>query len=301
MKTWLFIFYVAAKFTFAPNFSVMLISYNGEVFEDYELEMHVDNRAFKYGDSVFETMKFANGKINFWEDHYFRLMSAMRIVRMEIPMNFSPEFIEEKITELISAKHSEKQTCRIRLSIVRQDGGLYTPTSNNIDYLIETSVIEDADFELNEVGLKMDVFKDHYKPKGLLSNIKSTNCLIYTVAGIFARENELDDVVLINENKHVVESVSSNVFLVQGNKLITPPIESGCLRGVIRKNILKIASKAQLEVEEKDFSPFEIQRADEMFLTNAITGIQWVSNFKKKTLKKVKTKILLEELNKATN
>ena len=279
----------------------MLVSYNGEVLEDYELEMHVDNRAFKYGDSVFETLKYANGKINFWEDHYFRLMSAMRIVRMEIPMNFSPEYIETKIAELIQAKHSEKQSCRIRLSIVRQDGGLYTPTSNDIDYLIESTVIEDLDYTLNDVGLKMDVFKDHYKPKGLLSNIKSTNCLVYTVAGIFARENELDDVVLINEDKHVVESVSSNVFLIQGEKLITPTIESGCLRGVIRKNVLKIASKVGLEEEEKEFSPFEIQRAEEMFLTNAIKGIQWVSSFKKKSFTNEKTKALLVELNKAAN
>jgi len=279
----------------------MLVSYNGEIIEDYELEMHVDNRAFKYGDSVFETMKFSNGKINFWEDHYFRLMSAMRIVRMEIPMNFSPEFIESKVLEFLQAKHSEKQTNRIRLSIVRQDGGLYTPTSNDIDYLIETTVIEDVEYELNVTGLKMDVFKDHFKPKGLLSNIKSTNCLIYTVAGIFARENELDDVILINEDKHVVESVSSNMFLIKGDKLITPTIESGCLRGVIRKNILKIASKAGLEVEERDFSPFEIQRADEMFLTNAIKGIQWVASFKKKSFTNDKAKALLVELNKTAN
>lgn len=279
----------------------MLVSYNGEIIEDYELEMHADNRAFKFGDSVFETMKYSNGKINFWEDHYFRLMSAMRIVRMEIPMNFSPEFIESKVLELLQAKHSEKQSCRIRLSIVRQDGGLYTPTSNDVDYLIETTIIEDVEYELNHTGLKMDVFKDHFKPKGLLSNIKSTNCLIYTVAGIFARENELDDVILINEDKHVVESVSSNVFLIKGDKLITPTIESGCLRGVIRKNILKIASKAGLEVEERDFSPFEIQRADEMFLTNAIKGIQWVASFKKKLFTNDKVKALLVELNKTAN
>ena len=216
-------------------------------------------------------------------------------------MNFSPEFIESKVLELLQAKHSEKQSCRIRLSIVRQDGGLYTPTSNDIDYLIETTVIEDVEYELNDTGLKMDVFKDHFKPKGLLSNIKSTNCLIYTVAGIFARENELDDVILINEDKHVVESVSSNMFLIKGDKLITPTIESGCLRGVIRKNILKIASKAGLEVEERDFSPFEIQRADEMFLTNAIKGIQWVASFKKKSFTNDKAKALLVELNKTAN
>ena len=279
----------------------MLVSYNGEVLEDYELEMHLDNRAFKYGDSVFETMKYVNGKLIFWEDHYFRLMSAMRIIRMEIPMDFSPEFLEEKITELMSAQHHEKQAVRVRLSVVRQDGGYYTPTTNDIDYLIETSLLEDSNYELNREGLKMDVFKDHYKPKGLLSNIKSTNALIYTVAGIFAKENELDDVILINDDKHVVESVSSNVFLIFGNKLITPPVESGCLRGVIRKTILKLAVNEGFEIEERNFSPFEIQRADEMFLTNAIKGIRWVGQFKKKSFGNENAQKLLKALNRAAS
>ncbi|MCT4623544.1 MAG: aminotransferase class IV [Schleiferiaceae bacterium] len=279
----------------------MLVSFNGEIFDDIELEMHTDNRAFKYGDGVFETMKFANGKINFWEDHYFRLMSAMRIVRMEIPMEFSPEFLEDKIQELISAKHQEKQSCTIRLSIIRKDGGKYTPVTNEIDWLLETHVVESSTFEWVETGLKMDVFKDHYKPQGLLSNIKSINCLIYTVAGIYAKENELDDVVLVNANKHVVEAVSSNVFLMTGNKLTTPTIESGCLRGVIRKNILKIAAKNGFEVEERDFSPFEIQRADEMFLTNSVSGIRWVEYFKKKKFGFERTRELFETLNQALN
>ncbi len=275
----------------------MLISYNGDLLEDYNLEMHIDNRAFKYGDGVFETMKYANSKINFFEDHYFRLMSAMRIIRMEIPMDFSPEFLEQSVLELIEAKHEEKQSCAIRLTVIRQDGGKYTPITNKIDWLIEVQKIESAEFILNETGLKMDVFKDHFKPKGLLSNIKSLNCLVYTVAGIYAQENELDDVVLLNADKNVVEAVSSNVFLIKGNELITPTVETGCLKGIVRKNILKLAPKAALIPVEKDFSPFEIQKADEMFLTNSIRGIQWVSHFKKKELSNQKTKALLSLLN----
>jgi len=275
----------------------MLISYNGDLLEDYDLEMHIDNRAFKYGDGVFETMKYANGKINFFEDHYFRLMSAMRIIRMEIPMDFSPEFLEEKIIELIEAKHEERQSCAIRLTVIRQDGGKYTPTTNAIDWLVEAHKTENAEFILNERGLKTDVFKDHFKPKGLLSNIKSLNCLVYTVAGIYAQENELDDVILLNADKNVVEAVSSNLFLIKGNELITPTISSGCLKGIVRKNLLKLAPKAGLKAVEKDFSPFEIQKADEMFLTNSIKGIQWVSHFKKKELGNDKTKALLTVLN----
>ena len=279
----------------------MLVGYNGEILDVYELELHTDNRAFKYGDGVFETMKYANGKILFWEDHYFRLMSAMRIIRMEIPMLFTPEYLENYVVELIKAKHEEKQSCAVRLTVIRKDGGKYTPITNEVDWLLESEPIASSDFELNAEGLIMDVFKDHYKPKGLLSNIKSLNCLVYTIAGVFAKENELDDVVLINEDKHVIEAVSSNVFLIQGNKLITPTIESGCLRGVMRKNILKIAQKNGFEIEEKDFSPFEIQRADEMFLTNAISGIKWVEKFKKKSLVNTKTKELLALLNASAN
>ena len=258
------------------------VLFNGGLLDKNRVNFTAHNRAFKYGDGVFETIKYANGKILFWEDHYFRLMSSMRILRMEIPMDFSPETLEERILETISANHAEQDANRIRLTVYRAGAGRYTPETNEIEYLVESEKWPQASYELNESGLSIDLFKDYYKQKGLLSNLKTANSLLYVLAGIFKNENRLDECVLLNDDKHVVEAISSNLFMVKDGVLHTPATDTGCLKGVMRKNIIALARKMKLQVIEDRFSPFELQKADEVWLTNAMTGVQWVGNYRKK-------------------
>ena len=259
-----------------------MINFNGQILDDSQVQFGTENRAFKYGDAVFESMKFSHGKIIFWEDHYFRLMSSMRILRMEIPMNFSPEYLEEQIVETISANHAEQNPSRVRLAAFRIGAGNYAPEQNEISFVISVQPLANDTFELNERGLKIDLFKDHYKQKSLLANLKTANSLLYVLAGVFKTENNLDECILLNDSKEVVESISANIFMVKGQVIFTPPISSGCLKGVMRKNILKIAKNIGFEIREEAFSPFELQRADEVFLSNAIQGIRWVANYRKK-------------------
>ena len=274
-----------------------MINFSGEIIDRSNLSFTEENRAFKYGDAVFETIKFANGKLVFWEDHYFRLMTGMRIFRMDIPMNFSPEYLEEQILETITANHLEHGANRVRLSVFRADGGTYTPKTNNVEYIISVSQIPHQKFELNETGLVLDLYKDHFKQKSLLSNIKSANALLYVLASVFKKENGLNECVLLNDDKHVVEAISSNIFMVKGNEIITPPESSGCLKGVMRKNVLKLLKSSSYDVKEETFSPFELQRADEVFLTNAIKGIQWVGKYRKKEFTKKVSLELVNQLN----
>ena len=145
--------------------------------------------------------------------------------------------------------------------------------------------------------MKTDLFKDYFKPKSLLSNIKSTAAQLYTVAAIYRHENGFDECFLLNEAKEITEAISSNVFLIEGNKLITPPLSSGCLKGVVRKNILALAPKIGFEVVEEAFSPFRLQKVDEVFLTNTIKGIQWVGQYRKKEFGNTKTQKILQRLN----
>jgi len=259
-----------------------LILYNGEIFAPENVKFASTNRAFRYGDGVFETMKFANGKVLFLEDHYFRLMSTMRILRMEIPMHFSPEFLEEQISETIAANHAERQANRVRLSVFRSGAGNYQPQTNAIDYLIETSLLPNQEFVLNEKGLNIDLFKDFFVHKSMLSNLKTANAQLYVLASIFKDENGFDECILLNDDKHVVEAIAINLCMVMDGAVLTPPIESGCLKGVMRKNIIALLKKMKVEVKEVSFSPFELQKADEVWLTNAVNGLQWVGNYRKK-------------------
>ena len=104
------------------------------------------------------------------------------------------------------------------------------------------------------------------------------------MASIFADENELDNCILLNEKKGVVEVTNGNIFVVKGKVVKTPALTEGCIKGITRLKVLEILFKnKELTVEETSISPFEIQKADEVFITNAIIGVQPVTNYKKKT------------------
>lgn len=257
-----------------------MINFNGEIVGAGTEVLTVQNRAFKYGDGLFETIKVENLIIHFLEDHYFRLMASMRMLRLEIPMNFNMEFFESEILKTVQVNNL--QNARVRFTVFRKDGGLYAPDSNKIDFIIEAA-------ELN-ISIKdtyaIDLFKDYFVYSGLLSTIKTTNKLTNVLASVYASENRLDNCVLLNEKKHVVEAINGNIFLVKGNVVKTPSINEGCIKGIIRKKLIEIISNhASLTIEEAEISPFELQKCDEIFITNAISGIQPVTAYRKSTFK----------------
>lgn len=258
-----------------------MLNFNGTLLAEEAVHISPENRAFKYGDGIFETVKVVNNKVVFWEDHYFRLMASMRMLRMKIPMSFTLEHLQDEILKTVDALE-DGSTFRVRLNVFRKDGGLYLPTSNEIDYLIEVKPIQIQEKE----SYKLDVFKDFYVYSGLLSTVKTNNRMVNTLASIYADENDLDNCVLINEKKSVVEVANGNIFIVKGNTVKTPALSEGCIKGIIRKKVIEIINdNSDYVIEESAFSPFEIQKADEVFITNAILGVQHVTQYKKKEFK----------------
>lgn len=255
------------------------------------------NRGFLYGDAVFETMKIVNSKILFLEDHYFRLMASMRILRMEIPMDFTMEFFEEQVLTTVT-NNGFAQSSRARITVYRNDGGFYLPTTNTISFLIHASPLDNKDYLLESRPCEVDLYKDFYISKQLLSTLKTTNKVLHVTASIYADENDLDNCILLNESKNVVEVLQGNIFMVQGNRLITPPVSEGCCNGVLRKQLLVLAKKIEgLEVIEEVISPFDLQKADELFYTNVIKGIQSITKYRKKDFTNVLANQLVEKLN----
>lgn len=273
-----------------------MVNINGKLFEQEEALININNRGLHYGDGVFETLRMRKGKIVFWEDHYFRLMSSMRILRMEIPMNFTMEFLEEEILKTLP---EEKDfTFRIKLIVWRKFGGKYTPENNHVDYAITTERLANDDYEIGKGVYEVELFKDFYVNSGLLSTIKSTNRMINVVGSIYAKENDYENCLLLNEKKEVIEALNGNLFLISGTTIKTPPLSSGCLNGIIRKKLLAILSKREdLQLVEEGISPFELQKADELFITNSIIGIQPVSKYRKKAFGSEIAESLLADLN----
>lgn len=273
-----------------------MINFNGNVIAQDD-NILTQNRAFLYGDGVFETVKIVNNKILFLEDHYFRLMASMRVVRMEIPMNFTMEYFEEQILKVVK-ENKFSASARARITVFRNNGGLYLPKTNEVSFLIHAIPLESASYGLNTGHYEVDLYKDFYVVKQLLSSIKTTNKMINITGSIFAHENGLENCILLNDTKNVVEFLQGNLFMVVGKKLITPPVSEGCLNGVMRKQILALAKKIEgIEVVEEIISPFDLQKADELFLTNVITGIQPITKYRKKEFKNNMANLLVQKLN----
>ena len=273
-----------------------MINFNG-VIQDSDLQLTVSNRSFLYGDGVFETLKIVNNKILFFEDHYFRLMASMRIVRMEIPMTFTMEYLEEQILKLVEVL-AIKDAARVRFTVFRNQGGFYLPNDNSISFVIQTSKLENKRYKITKIQFEVDLYKDFIVPRQLLSTLKTANKITHVTASIFAKENQLDSALLINETKNVIEAANGNLFMLMGNKLITPPISEGCLNGIMRKQIISLAKQIDsVEVIEAAISPFDLQKADELFITNVIVGIQPITKYRKKDFEVRLANQLLEKLN----
>ena len=275
-----------------------MININGELVAKKEAQISINNRGLAYGDSVFETIRVVNKKIMFWEDHYFRLMASMRIMRMEIPAEFSPEFLEKEIHNIIDASELQKLPARVKLTVFRKEGGYYRPETLDVEYIIQAGEIADPFYLFKEEPYEIELFKDHYINSGLLSSIKTNNRAVNVLGSIFAKENEYQNCLLLNENKNVVEALNGNVFLVNGNSIKTPPLTDGALKGIIRNQIISIVKNLpDFEIEETSVSPFELQKADELFISNVIMGIQPVTKYRKKQYQSSVSKEILSKLN----
>lgn len=258
-----------------------MVNCNGNIQENSAILID-SNRGFLFGDSVFETIKVLDNKVLFLEDHYFRLMASMRICRMEIPMNFTMEYFESQILNLI-ATFSDSNSYRVRFSVYRDSDGFYLPKTRNVQFIVAASSLNSDLYAIGKESYEVELYKDFYVSKQLLSTLKTNNKMLQITGSIFADENGYDNCLVLNDEKNVVEALQSNLFMKTGNVVVTPPVSDGCLNGIMRKQVLEILKKIEgIEVKEASVSPFDLQKADELFLTNVISGIQPITKYRKK-------------------
>ena len=275
-----------------------MININGTIFEDSKSKLSPFNRGFAYGDAVFETLKINNNKPLFWESHYFRLMASMRILRMEIPMNFTPEFLEEQIMSLVNSLSFTAVSYRAKLTVFRDSEGYYTPDTNAVSFTISVSELDSDIYKIYDHSYEIELFKDYFIAPNLLSTLKTNNKVVNVVGSIFAKENNYNNCLLLNTNKNVIEALNGNVFLVNGTTIKTAPLTDGCLKGIVREKLIEIISKSsEYKLDESSISPFELQKADEIFITNIIQGIVPVTKYRKKAYASEVSKALLGMLN----
>jgi branched-chain amino acid aminotransferase len=257
-----------------------LINLNGQLFPSKEPIFGADNRAFRYGDALFETIRMIGGKLPLLHLHLPRLVRGCELLRLKMDKSFNADFFQQQINLLAEARGISE--ARIRLTLFRTAGGYYLPASSQTEYLIEIEKVEGQGFEYNEKGLSVDLFTEIEKPATQFSTFKTANALVYVLAAMHKKDRELDDCLLINSKSRVIESIDSNLFLVEKGELHTPPVAEGCVAGVMREHLISLAEKEGIAWHEMPLTLEELFSAEEMFLSNAINGIRWVEHYKSK-------------------
>ena len=258
-----------------------LINYNGKLISANAPVFAVDNRAFRYGDGLFESIRIINGAMPLFHYHYPRLVHACEMLKLQLDKKFNATYFKTQILKAAKAKGLEENS-RARLSIFRTAGGYYLPKSSKAEYVIEIRPLTEQGFELNHRGFKIDLYVEVEKPVSKLSSFKTCNALIYVLAALHRKEHGLDDCMLVNWKSRIIESIDSNIFIVKNGIVHTPPLAEGCVAGVMRDYVLHLLEKLNIEFIESPLSLEEVFVADEMFLTNAIHGLKWVGEYKSK-------------------
>lgn len=257
------------------------VNNNGEVLSNESYVLRSGNRAHLYGDGIFESIRIINGRPINLTNHINRMLEGAKKLKMRVPSFYDQEFFEGKINELIE-KSGITHGGKCRISLDRATGGTYLPESNEVEFLIEVLPLDNYGFVLNKKGKEIDIFTEYKKQNDSIANYKTKNGLIYVLAAIAAKEKGLDDYLITNTTNGIIEATSSNLFVVSNGVLYTPGLEEGCLAGTMRMQVINLALKNGIKVYECNILPQNLLVADEIFLTNAISGLTWVSGYRTK-------------------
>jgi len=270
------------------------INFNGKIIDSNTPIFTTKNRAFRYGDALFESIRMLDGRLPFLAYHYERLQRGMNVLGVDIPTHFSIIFFKNEIKKLTRGNDN----FRIRLTLYRSDGGLYTPENNTPIFLIEAKQIPDNQFTVNEKGLNIGIYADFKLPLSPLANLKTSNSLPYILAAQFCQKNNYDDCLMLNQAGRIAETFKANVFFVKNNVIYTPSLDEGCISGVMRKVVMNILQEMKKEVIETQISHEKLSEFDAIFITNATRGVQWISRiFEVKNYEKILVNEIVEQLN----
>lgn len=256
------------------------LNYNGILKPQDTPLFDSQNRALRYGDAVYESL-FATGReIPLLDAHTDRLLRAMKSLKMNIPKHFNTTGLKSEMARLLH-QNRHYQGARLRLTVFRKAGGLYTPKSCDIDYIIESQPLQNSRFQLNEQGLLIDLYTDMFKTYSPISAFKTANALLFVLAGIDKQTRKLDDCLICTPKKHLVEGLSSNLFIYADSCVYTPPLHDACVDGVMRRKLIDLCREMNVCLfDDISLTDKHLLQAEEVFLSNAVSGIRWVKGFR---------------------
>ncbi|WP_338791349.1 aminotransferase class IV [Bernardetia sp. MNP-M8] len=287
-----------------------MLNHNGKIYQDKNtLLFSAQNRAFSYADALFETIRIVksikNKSINYsiplWDYHFKRLSKGMEAFGYD---KLESDFLKDEILKTvyltipINIGKNGVADFKARLTVFRSEGGLYTPTSSTPEFVIVLQEIPKINFlsknsnDLETIQKSYIFFDELPLFPSAFSPFKKADALPYVLAGKYRKEQQVDEVFLLNNQNRIAEAGAANVFILdrklskKRNKennqfhFITPPSSEGGVMGTMRNYLLdrqlKNYSKTKFEIsiEEKSITKQELNQAEIIFTTNAVQSIQ---------------------------
>jgi len=256
--------------------------FNGTWFENDQPLILPDNRAFRYGEGLFETMRAQRGEVPLFDYHWQRLTSSLPLLYFELPIHFTADHLKEQIQKLCR-KNKLSDAARVRLMIFKGEGGIWEAPTSSFNWLLQCWPLPQSKPELNVNGLDIGVFEGARKSCDIFSNIKSNNYLIYALAAQYAKTKQWNEAIVLNQHDRICDTTIANIFFIKKNMIHTPALSEGCVKGVMRSYLLDQFRQADIAFEEGAYTLNHLYDADEIFLTNAIQGIRWVKSLGERT------------------
>ena len=269
-------------------------NFNGKIFEENTAIIGPNNRGLRYGDGLFETIKFKNNELILADEHFARLWKGMQLLKFDIPKFFTAENIQEQIIQLL--KKNKQTAARVRLFVIRGDGGLYDAKNHTPVYMIQSWPLATDNASLNENGLQLCMYTGSKKMTDSFCNIKHNNYLPYFMAALFAKEQQCNDAVILNNHDRICDSTIANIFIIKNEVVYTPSLDEGCVAGVMRKFIIQNIVSSGHTITETAITKEMVLDADEVFLSNSIYNIRWVAAIEERKYSNIITRKIFESL-----
>jgi len=274
-------------------YPMQAFNFNGKIYPSGTAIVGPENRGLRYGDGIFETLRFKDDQLILADEHFARLWKGLNALGFTVPKLLSPELLEAQTRQLL--EKNKISSARVRINMFRGDGGLYDPETQHPNYIIETWPLNIQHATLQENGLQICLYRECEKAPGKFSNLKHNNYLPYLMGAMHAKTSRCNDALIFNSNHRICDSTIANVFIIKNNKIITPPLEEGCVAGVMRAQVIQQLKSAN-PVHEIPITETDLLDADEIFLTNAIYRIRWVAGCEGKIFHCQQTRALFEQL-----
>lgn len=253
-------------------------NFNGKIVNAAESLLHPDNRSFRYGEGLFETVRLHNGIMPLWDRHWKRVSESLPALYFSAPVLFTTEHLKQEVMQL-AKKNKCVDAARVRITVFKGEGGIWETPTTPFNYLIQCWPLEKKNFSINENGLDIGVFEAGRKSCDAFSNFKTNNYLIYALAAQYAKQQKWNECIVLNQHQRVCDATISNIFFITNGEVCTPALHEGCVSGVMRNYLIEQLRAVNVKVNEGTYEISDIKKADELFFTNAMYGIRWTKLF----------------------